>query len=304
MRILVVGAGAVGGYFGGRLQQAGGDVTFLVRERRAGQLRTTGIAIQSPLGDVTLPARTVTATTIDGPYDVVILACKAYDLDDAVASLTPAMGPHSAVLPLLNGMRHLDLLVERFGDARVMGGLCQIAATLDAEGRILHLNTMQTLTFGERDGRTSERVDALADLAGRARLDGGASTMIVHEMWEKWVFLSTLAGLTCLMRAPVGAVVKAGGAEIADHLFTEVRSIAAAAGFAPRTPIVERIRGIITDPGSTLTASMLRDIERGAPIEAEHIVGDLLRRAGGAAPTPHLLNVVYTHLRAYEIRRG
>ncbi len=194
MRILVVGAGAVGGYFGGQLLEAGCNVTFLVRPKRAAQLAETGLVIESRLGDVTLKAPpTVQAHELHRYFDLVLLSCKAYDLDAAVDSFAAAVGQETAILPLLNGMRHVDVLDERFGAARVLGGQCLIAATLDDSGCIVHLNDSHLLTFGERDGNRSPRIDVIAQEISRANFASRASCVILLEMWEKWVFLATLA---------------------------------------------------------------------------------------------------------------
>jgi len=306
MRILVVGAGAVGGYFGGRLLEAGCNVTFLVRPKRAAQLAETGLVIKSRFGDVTLKAPpTVQASELRRDFDLILLSCKAYDLDAAVDSFAPAVGPATTILPLLNGMRHLDLLDERFGTARTLGGQCLISAKLDNRGSILHLNDSHLLTFGERAGNLSPRVDAVAAEIGKAKFELRASASILLEMWEKWVFLATLAGITCLMRSAIGDIAAAGGAHLALDLLEECRSIAASAGFAPRAEFLEQTRSTVTAPGSPLTASMLRDIETGAPIEADHVLGDLVRR-GDRVPSAErsLLRLAYTHLKAYESRRN
>ncbi len=300
MRILVVGAGAIGGYFGGRAAEAGADVTFLVRPRRAAQLHDDGLMIRSPRGNLVRPVETVQAGALGGPYDAVVLSCKAYDLDDAITSFAPAAGPGTAVLPLLNGMQHLDVLDARFGPGAVLGGQCQIAATLEPDGTIRHLGDLQALSLGERDGSMSPRVETLA--AAFAECGGRASGTILQDMWEKWVFLASLACLTSSMRAAVGDVAAAGGAWFAQGLFDEAAAIAAAAGYLPRQAFVERMRGAIAAPGSTFTASMLRDIERGGRIEAEHIVGDLIAR--GSEEGTRLLRTAYLHLKAYEARRA
>ena len=300
MRILVVGAGAIGGYFGGRMAEAGEDVTFLVRPRRAAQLSADGLVVRSPRGDITRPVQTVEAGALGGPYDAVVLSCKAYDLDDAIASFAPAVGPGTAILPLLNGMRHLDVLAARFGDEAVLGGQCQIAATLEPDGAVRHLSDMQALSLGERDGRMTPRSEALG--AALAGCGGRASGTIMQDMWEKWVFLASLACLSSLMRAAVGDVVAAGGTEIAQGLFDEAAGIAAGQGHAPRPAFAERMRGMLGQAGLNVTASMLRDIERGGRIEADHIVGDLIAR--GAAADARLLRIAFVHLKAYETRRA
>lgn len=304
MRILVVGAGAIGGYFGGRLLQAGRDVTFLVRPRRAAQLAKTGLVIRSPFGDANLSnPPTVAAEALHHPFDLILLSCKAYDLASAVDSFTPAVGANTAILPFLNGMAHLDFLESRFGRSVVLGGQCVISTTLDAEGHILHLNDSHLVSFGERDGSRSARAETIAATMAGARFDSRLSTAILQEMWEKWVFIATTAGITCLMRASVGDIVAAKGVALTTALFNECAAIAAARRFAPSEPIMARSRTMLTAPGSTFAASMLRDIERGAPIEADHIVGDLLQRGDGKDRDYPLLRIAYTHLKAYEARR-
>ncbi|MDB5655064.1 MAG: panE [Tardiphaga sp.] len=308
MRILVVGAGAIGGYFGGRLLAAGADVTFLVRPKRAGELKSAGLVIKSPLGDVTLdnpPTVQSDQLPAKGTFDVVLLSCKAFDLDDAIASFAPAVGPNTAIIPMLNGMRHLDVLEKRFSAANVLGGQCQIAATLNAQREVVQLAPMQSLSFGERDGSMSDRVKKLAEVIASGNFDGKPSATILHDMWEKWVFLATIAGATSVMRAAVGHIVGApGGRDFILGVRDECASVASANGFAPRPAFLERSEGTLTAEGSKLTASMFRDILNGAPIEADQIIGDLIARADAAKMPVPKLRVIYTHLKAYESARG
>lgn len=306
MRILVVGAGAIGGYFGGRLLQAGADVTFLVRPRRADELTRDGLVIKSPHGDITLPTPpTVQADALKQPFDVVLLSCKAFDLDDAIKSFAPAVGPQTAIIPLLNGMRHLDVLDKAFGSERVLGGQCAIAATLNEQRHVVQLAPMQSLSFGERTGGLSGRVRAIADVFAKGSFGAQASDAILQEMWEKWVFLATLAGATCAMRGPVGKILASpGGREFLLGTRDECASVAKAAGHAPREAFLERINGMLLAEGSPLTASMYRDILGNAPIEADQIVGDMIARADAAKlPVPRL-RMIYTHLKTYEAQRG
>jgi 2-dehydropantoate 2-reductase len=307
MRILVVGAGAIGGYFGGRLLQAGRDVTFLVRPRRQAQLAKTGLVIRSRFGDATLPAPpTVTADALRQPFDLILLSCKSYDLESAADSFAPAVGPNTAILPFLNGMGHMDYLGERFGAAAVLGGQCVISVTLDGDGHVLHLNDTHGLSFGEQNGETSPRAESIAATFSGANFESRLSKTILHEMWEKWVLIATMAGSNCLMRAAVGDIVAAGAESLSLALLDECAGIATARGFAPSAAAMTRNRGMLTMPGSTFAASMLRDIERGAPTEADHILGDLIRRggAGGGAPNDFsLLRIAYANLRAYDARR-
>lgn len=304
MRILVVGAGAVGGYFGGRLAEAGRDVTFLVREQRAARLSRDGLIIRSGFGDAILRPRLTRSKEIADRYDMVLLSCKAYDLEAAMESFAAAVGPGTIILPLLNGIRHLEQLDARFGADRVLGGLCQIVATLDQDGAIVHMNDSHLIVFGERDGIRSDRVDAIADLMKPAGFSSRVSDTILHDMWEKWVFLATLAGITCLMRAPLGDIAAAGGADLSLALFRECCMIAAHNGQAPGSKFTKRIQDLLQSTDSSMTASMLRDIERGGPVEVDQVIGDLLLRAPQDRESPPLLRIAHTHLKAYEIRRS
>ena len=306
MRVLVVGAGAIGGYFGGRMLQAGRDITFLVRPRRAAELASAGLVIKSPNGDVTLKnPPTVQADAIEDKFDAVLLSCKAYDLADAIKSFAPAVGPQTSIIPLLNGMLHLDILDKEFGRERVLGGLCAIAATLNEKREVVQLQPMQSLTFGERDGKISERVRAIAEVIKSGDFNGTASENVIQDMWEKWVLLTSLAASTSLMRASLGNILAApGGKDFVLGILDECKSVASAEGYPPRAPFMERTLSMLTAEGSPLTASMFRDIKAGLPVEADHVVGDLIARGDAAkVPVPRL-RIAYTHLKAYERQRG
>lgn len=305
MRVLMVGAGATGGYFGGRLLQHGRDVTFLVRERRAQQLAQHGLVIRSATGDADLgPPPVMTANDLQDPFDLIVLSCKAYGLEQVMADIAPAVGPHTAILPLLNGMRHLDLLDERFGKQHVLGGQCAISVTLDAQGAVKHLNRMHSLVFGERDGSPSARMQQISEAFAETGFDSRPSAIVVQEMWDKWVFLASLAGITCLMRSSMGTIVAApGGAAAALALFEECRAVAQCFGHAPNERVLERAHGTLTESGSQLAASMLRDLQGGHPIEADHIIGDMLARAEQHGVPASMIALVYTHLKVYEAGR-
>jgi 2-dehydropantoate 2-reductase len=306
MRILVIGAGATGGYFGGRLLENGQDVTFLVRSGRAAQLAEHGLVISSSLGNVALPSPpTIQASALRETFDLVLLSCKAYHLPQVINDMAPAIGSHTTILPILNGMRHLDLLDERFGAARVLGGQCVIAATLDAQGAVRHLNQSHSLTFGERDGSLSGRVEHVLDAMSKARFESRLSTTILQNMWDKWVFLASLAGITCLMRAPVGDIMAApGGEQATTQLLDDCRRVAEHNGYLPNEAVLARARSMLTEAGSSLSASMMRDLEQGAPIEADHVIGDLLERAGTLSTELTMLRTAYAHLKAYEVRHS
>ena len=312
MRILVVGAGATGGFFGARLAEAGADVTFLVRQARVARLSSSGLALASPLGDMVIADPSL--VTADGlsarpPFDLVLLSCKAYDIGAAIADLALAVGPETAILPVLNGMAHLDALDSRFGAGRVLGGCCAIAATMTPDGTIMQMSELGSITYGERDGSRSDRIAAVDALmrGGAPKFEARLSDEILLDMWEKWVFLAALAGGTSLMRAAVGDIVAApGGLDFMAALHAECALVAAACGFAPRAAATDWARARLAAPGSTFTASMMRDIEAGVRIEVDHVVGDLIARGRAAAPdaTLPLLGHVRVGLAAYEARRA
>lgn len=304
-KILVLGAGGVGGYFGGRLVENGADVTFLVRERRAENLKAEGLRIESPVGNVTLPVKVVTANALKPEYDVVLFACKAYDLDDAIASIRPAIGPKTAIIPLLNGMAHLDKLNALWGRERILGGTVVIQATLTEDGVVRHLNDTAILTAGRQDGAEDPRLEALMTSFGGAKgVSGRLVDDIVLRMWEKWVGLATLAGMTCLMRANVGEILRSpGGAEAMTEFLDKNVQIAAHDGFTISKESYLSPTSFLMGKNSTTTASMLRDVENGAPVEADHVLGDLLVRAKKAGIDHPILSLSYTHLKAYDERR-
>ncbi|MBV8391924.1 MAG: oxidoreductase, partial [Alphaproteobacteria bacterium] len=206
------------------------------------------------------------------------------------------------ILPLLNGIAHLDALTKRFAAKNVLGGQVGISVTLDPEGRILHLNDAMFLSYGELDGTKSPRVEAIAREFAAAKVPVTASATALLDMWEKWVLIASVAGITCLMRSAIGDVLAAGGQPIIEALHGELIAIATANGFAPRPDVLTRHRALLLAKGSPFTASMLRDIEGNQRIEADHVIGDLLARGkGGNYP---VLTTAFTHLKAYEARRA
>ncbi len=303
MRILVLGAGATGGYFGGRLLQAGRDVSFLLRPRRAARVREEGLNIRSRKGDFHLKPKVIQVGKVSETYDCIFLACKAYDLPGALDAIAPAVGEDTSIVPLLNGMHHIETLDQRFSAKHVLGGLCSIAVSLAADGSIDHLGSMHLLRFGERDGKLSARVVALEAQMKGAILDAKASRNIVSAMWEKWVMLASLAGMNCLMRADVTTIVAApGGRRLCLQMLDECTAVATAHGHPPRGQVLADIRAFVDKPMGAFTASMLRDLEKGSRTEADHVLGDLIARAESKNVETPLLRAAYCHLKAYEAR--
>jgi 2-dehydropantoate 2-reductase len=305
MRILVIGAGALGGYFGACLVRAGRDVTFMVRPGRAAQLARTGLQVTSPHGDFTVPVTTISPEGICAPFDLILLGVKSYSLDEAMDQFAPAVGPDTAILPVLNGMVHIDRLSAKFGAKHVLGGVANISAGLDSEGRVTQFIPIHDLIFGEVTGGSRERIRALEAAVCGAGFDARASDTVMHNMWEKFAQLGLGAGITCLMRTSIGDVLAApGGREAMFALYDECRAIAAAAGFPPRPVTVEFAHRLITTVGSPVKWSMLRDIERGSTTEGEHILGDMVARASALGVPAPILNLARTHVAAYEIARA
>ena len=304
MRILVVGAGAVGGYFGARLAEAGRDVTFLVRPSRAKQLRQQGLRIVSPHGNATLQPSLITTDDIETSYDLVLLSVKGYALEAAMDDFAASVGSETMILPVLNGMRHIDLLVRRFGEAVVLGGVCRVATELDDAGRIVQIADFQQLIYGERNGETTARVKALDDTLRGAGFDARVSSDITQAMWEKWVQLASLGAANCLLRGSIGEIVTAqGGTEVSLALVNECAAIATACGHKPSDTFMKQQIAALTAAGSPLTSSMYRDLRKGAPVEAEQILGDLLERGRIHQVNAPLLTAAVVNLRVYQSQR-
>ncbi len=303
MRFLVLGAGAVGGYFGGRLAEAGQDVTFLVRGQRAAALAEHGLSVISPLGDFRVPVKVATADRVGGPYDVVLLTAKHYDLDGAIDAIRPGVGPQTAVLPLLNGLVHLDRLDAAFGKEHVLGGVAYVGARLEPDGSIRHINRLSGIAFGERSGEITERARAIEAAFAGTPVSAPANPNILLEMWEKFVMMGAMAGMNCLMRGTIGEIIGTqDGEALMRAALAECRAVAEASGNAPRQQAFERVTAMLTERGSVNSASMRQDLEAGRRTEADAIVGDMLRRARSFGIAPPLLSAAWCHLQVHENR--
>ncbi len=307
MEILIVGAGALGGYYGGKLLQAGRNVTFLVRPNRAKQLAATGgLVVTSPHGDFTIAnPPLVTADQLKKHYDLLILSCKSTGLASCIQDMAPAVGPDTMILPILNGMAHINMLIDRFGKKAVLGGRALIFATLDPEGRVLHQGPIHNLDFGELDGSESARIQKVAKQLCNAGFDAKLRTDMMHALWQKWVMIATTAGGTSLMRASIGEINRAGGTEFMLALLKENATIATLNGYPPGDEFMQSITKTATDPTSPAMASLAKDIDKNLPIEGDHIIGDLLRQVPETKRQDFpLLSLVNLHLKAYEERRN
>jgi 2-dehydropantoate 2-reductase len=303
MRLLVIGAGATGGYFGGRLAQAGRDVTFLVRPQRAAQLRETGLVLVTPQGEARVQPQLLSAGQITTPFDVLLLSVKAYGLAAAIEDFAPAVGPDTLIVPALNGMRHLEQLAARFGERPVIGGVCKITAELGPQGQIIQRLMLHELSYGERDGSVSERLTRLDGLLRGAGFDAHLSTQIMRDMWEKWVLLAAIGGFTGLLRGDLKEIAAvAGSAALGRSYLGEVAAVASAEGYPPSPELQGYVEKVLTGRTAITGSSLYRDLTAGHPIEAQHIIGDLAERAQRRGLSTPLLAAARANLAVYQAR--
>jgi 2-dehydropantoate 2-reductase len=304
MKILVVGAGAIGGYYGSRLISVGADVTFLVRPRRAAVLAATGLQVRSVLGDFNGRVSSVLRGKINHTFDVVLLACKAYDLPSAMKDFAAGVGPNTIIIPFLNGLGSYDLLDARFGRERVAGGVSYIATTLHPDNVIRHENAMDVVHIGDRGHSTHEAIWQFYNLISRSEGIRTLSPSIDQVLWDKWVMLAAGALMTCLMRGTVGDIVATNeGVQLMSGAINECLTVAAACGHPVSDAEIKQIRARLLDRNSSWSASMMRDIAANASrIEAEAIVGDLLSLAEKHRLDARYLRIACCHLQVYQHR--
>jgi len=302
MRILIIGAGAVGGYFGGRLAQAGRDVTFLVRPKRAEQIQAQGLRILSPYhGDFTVRPKTIAAAQIMSPYDIIFLSVKSYSLAAAIDDFAPAVGPGTVIIPVLNGMHHMDVLTKRFGENAVLGGVCYVATEIDSQGRVIQLADFQRVNYGELDGTRTPRIEAVQQSFQGAGFDTAISANILLDMWQKWVFLASVGAITCLLGGSIGEIVAVpGGADLSLSALRECAAIAGACGYPVPEAFLAEKSTQLTAPASSLTSSMYRDRKEQAPVEADGILGDLIERGRKHGVCAPIIQAAFVNLTIYQ----
>lgn len=304
MRILVVGAGSTGGFYGASLARHGRDVTFLVREKRAEKLREKGLVVHAHSGTFSLRPQIVVADEITAPYDLIILTVKSFGLAGAIRDITPAVGENTVILPILNGMKHLTTLRQTFGEDKVIGGLCKIHSTLNDEGEVLQMSALSQLVFGELDGSDSARIQEINQVFTDCGFDNKLSLSVQNDLWEKWLLLSTLGAVTCLSRGNTQQVLQsAGGDTLLNTIFSEVLAVVTACGYQQRPAVIATTLQTLSNPATPMTSSMYRDLHQGFQIEADQIIGDLVERAQAHSVPVPLLNAVWVNLQVYQIQR-
>ncbi|QHJ69428.1 ketopantoate reductase family protein [Planococcus halotolerans] len=301
MKILIVGAGAIGGYFGGRLLEKGEDVTFLVRDRRKEELETTGLKIESANGDCILNPKLITKNSEPEAYDVVLLSTKSYQLAGAIEDVRSFVGDETMVLPLLNGISHIDQLVEAFGEQSVIGGLCFVEATLGENGTIVQTSPLNQLVYGERSGEQSDRIERLKQSFESTKAEFILSDNINQEMWHKYLFITTMSGITTLFEEPIGPIRELeSGQRTITALLNELEEVMKKFGAPIEHGISNKLLEKINSLGEGMKSSMQRDAEKSQPIEADHLQGYLLERAKDLEVAVPVLETVYTKLKLYE----
>ena len=305
MKILVLGAGALGGYYGARLLEAGVEVTFLVRQHRAAQLQEGRLVVQSPLGNVERTVNTIAREQVTPDYDLVLLTCKTYDLDHAITAIAPAVGERTGILPLLNGVATYDILDQHFGTGRVLGGVAYIATMLAPSGHVRHLSPGDTLLIGPRAEATTALAASFYEVVSHTPGTRLLSEDIAQALWEKWVMIAAGAAMTCVMRGPIGTILTTqDGRALMTQAMDECAAVARLSGHALRPAAVHTMHDTLLDAASPWAASMMRDIDHQAPrLEADHIVGDMIRRAQRFGVDVPLMRVAYAHLQVYEARQ-
>lgn len=306
MKILIVGAGAIGGYFGGRLLEKDEDVTFLVREKRRQQLKENGLIVESIHGNMHLAeTKTILAGEKAEPFDVILVSTKSYHLASAIEDIRPYVGAETMILPILNGISHIDVLTEAFGSEKILGGLCFIETTLDENGNVIQTSPIHDLVFGERNGEKSERILKLQAAFDGTRANFRLSENIEQEMWHKYLFITSLSGITSLFRSSIGPIrEQPQGVETIKSLLHETISIMKSLDTPLADDVQETTFRRLNEMGFGMKSSLQRDMEKSLPTEGDHLFGYLLETAfkkGLPAPT---LSVIYANVKIYELNLG
>lgn len=304
MNILFVGAGAVGGLFGASLHQHGANVQFLLRPARKAQVDAQGLALELPATTLRIQPRTLSADQLAAPFDLVVLTNKAPALEDVIADIAPAVGQATHILPLLNGLRHLDRLDEAFGRERVLGGIAKTIATQASPTHIRVSNAYSSLTVGARTAGQRAKARAVQQLLAEAGIDAELSEHIMDDMWDKFCRMASLGAANCLLQGTVGEYMRSqAGGRIALQLFRECADTAQAAGHPMHPQAIAGFQRALTNPNSSFNSSMYRDMRAGLPIEGDHLVGDMLRRGEAAGLPCPMLAVADAVLQTYSARR-
>ena len=300
MKILILGAGAVGGYFGARLIESGADVTFLVRKKRAQLLKKQGLKIISPCGDLNLKVKTITNDNITPVYDVILLTNKSYDMDEILETNFPVKNS-SVIIPLLNGFSHIGKLEKKFSNASVFGGLAHIFSTIGATGEIQHFNEVHSITFGHLKNKNKDIGKNFYDICDKANFTVNYSNNIVLDLWYKWILIATVAGATTMFKCVLGEVLNTKfGKSFVEELHEECIQIAKSKNIKLDEKTIFQQRKFLTMKNSNWNSSMRRDMENGSKIEHDHIFFELIKIANRNKISCPNLKLVFTNGQIYS----
>lgn len=303
MRVAVFGAGGVGAYFGARLAEAGADLAVIARGPHLAAIRTTGLRVDSVLGDMHVhPVASANPADI-GPVDVVLLGVKTWQLDETIPALRPLLGPDTLVVPLQNGVEAAEQLSRTIGAGHVAGGLCSGFCFIVAPGHVRHIGGVTLIKFGELDGRLSARVEALRAAFARAGVDATVPDDIRLALWEKFMLVVPFGGLGAVTRAPIGVLMRTPVTrELVERGMREIEAVARASGVALPHDCVARTLATLDAVTPSGTSSLQRDITEGKRSELDEWTGAVVRlgaRAGVATPLHAFL---YASLLPQELR--
>lgn len=302
MKILILGAGAVGGYFGGRFTEAGIDTTFLTRSKRAEFLNEKGLTIKSALGNGNYKVKTILSKDIKETYDYIILTCKAYSLEEAINDIKPAIGKNTYILPLTNGLKHYEILGEKIGKEKIIRGFCFVNSKLSPEGEIIHASKLQKIVFGGHNESTIKGCNQFEEIINATNLDYVHTNDIMQDLWEKFVFITSAASITCLMRSDIGTILKSPyGKEITLEIFDECLKIADKSGYKLRKELEDRFYQTLTNENLSMKTSLLSDIENNNLTEVDHIIGSMIDYAKKVKTKSSMLKIAYCHIKNYEL---
>jgi 2-dehydropantoate 2-reductase len=289
MKIAVMGAGGVGGYFGAKLAAGGEQVHFIARGAHLEAIRNTGLQVYSANGDILVkPARATDNPASVGPVDLVIVAVKLWSTEQALRDAAPLVGPDTGVVSFQNGVVAVDAIAKIYGDQRTLGGVAQIAAVIEKPGVIRHTGTMAVLIAGELDGRPSTRAQRFVDACKRAGIEARLSDDIRKSIWEKYSFLVGASAMTALTRLPLGAVREDPDTRaLMAQIMSEVAAVGKAVGVRLDADLVEKLLQRLDGLPRGMVASMLGDLERGNRLELPWLSGDVVQMGRELnVPTP------------------
>ena len=300
MKVLILGVGGLGGFFGAHLQKTNCDVTFLVREKTKKLISEHGIKILSDFGNFKIKPVLITKKELKVNYDVVIISCKAYDLDEAINDLKPSQ-KNAVIVPLLNGQAHINKLEKAFKKENVFGGVAHVSSNTTTPGEIKHVGKIKRLCFGARHKENQEIANDFYQLCRKADFQTILSENINLDIWEKWIFLATIAGATTLFQTSIDNInIKPNGKIFIQNLWNECINISKENGYELRTESKSLHEDLLFKSDYPFKASMLVDMEKKLMTEHEHIFFEFIKLGKKKKLITSLLETCHLNMSIYE----